>query len=79
VYVSRLEVLFGADAEKLFFALEVDFLREAVVWMSGKGFQSWVIPAGVIVGGCVLWWLSSQIHIPYWQRPSTILKKLRLW
>jgi len=75
VYFSRLELLFGGGADKLFLAFEVPIrLVPVVEWMSYKGLQSWFIPAvfvfiGLIVGS---WGWSIR-------GGSNILRKLHLW
>ena len=64
VYCSGLELLFGADGGKLF--LEIDLpmrISELVSWMSGKGFQSWIIPAIFIVIGFLMWKWQSGIYV----------------
>jgi hypothetical protein len=80
VYFSRLELLFGGEASKLFLALEVPIrLRTVIEWMSLKGLQSWFIPAAFIVIGLVIWhWqsridVSDVVDVPRW------LRKLHLW
>jgi len=76
VYFSRLELLFGGEADKLFLAFEVPIrLTPVVEWMSLKGLQSWFIPAvfvvvGLIIGSCG-WGISVG--------RSNVLRKLHLW
>jgi hypothetical protein len=80
VYFSRLELLFGGEASKLFLELEVPIrLQAPIEWMSLKGLQSWFIPAVFIVIGLVIWYWQSRIdvgdivNVPRW------LRKLHLW
>lgn len=62
VYASRLEVLFGAEPSKLFFAVTMPAgLRDVVEWMSVKGFESWLIPAAFIAIGIGIWYWQSRI------------------
>lgn len=64
VYFSRLEVLLGADAEKLFLAWPMPGpFANAVEWSSRKGFQSWFIPAIVIGTGIALWILQRRLRL----------------
>jgi len=57
VYFNRLSLLVNGDAEKLFLTVTVpSSLRPAVSWASERGFQSWVIPALILLGG--LWLLN---------------------
>ena len=77
VYFSRLELLFGGEASKLFLALEVPVkLRTVIEWMSLKGLQSWFIPAAFIVIGLVIWHWQSKIDVG---NVSRWLRKLHLW
>jgi len=75
VYFSRLELLFGGEASKLFLSVDMPIrLQGAVEWMSIKGVQSWFIPAAVLVGGILVWNYSNAMTII-----SGFLRKLRLW
>ena len=76
VYFSRVEVfLFGGEAQKLFLTFEVPMrLREAVMWMSAKGIQSWFIPAAVLAGGIIVWNYSNITS-----KLSKFLEKVKLW
>lgn len=77
VYFSRLELLFGGKASKLFLLLGVPArLEPAVEWMSFKGLQSWFIPAVFIVIGLVIWHWQSKIDVG---NVSGWLRKLHLW
>lgn len=77
VYFSRLELLLGGEASKLFLALEVPVkLQTAIEWMSFKGLQSWFIPAVFIVLGLVLWHWQGRI---YAGNVSGWLRKIHLW
>jgi hypothetical protein len=77
VYFSSLEVLFGADASKLFLSIQLPVqLRPMIEWMSMKGFQSWFIPALFIVLGIILWQTQASI---YTGNQLKWLRKLRLW
>jgi len=77
VYFSRLELLLGGEASKLFLTLGVPaWLRAPIEWMSWKGFQSWFIPAVFIFLGLVMWYWQSKIdegNVSRW------LRKLHLW
>jgi len=72
VYFSRLELLFGGEANKLFLSLPVPIrIQPLIEWMSLKGLQSWFIPIGFIVLGLILWgWQSniraSGLRLPRW-------------
>ena len=80
VYFSRLELLSGGEASKLFLALEVPVrLRTAIEWMSFKGFQSWFIPAVFIVIGLVIWYWQSRINLGDIVNVPRWLRKLHLW
>ena len=75
VYFSRLELLFGGEANKLFLAFEMPMrLSPVVEWMSLKGLQSWFIPAVFVVFGLVIGSLGWSIR-----GGSNILRKLHLW
>lgn len=75
VYFSRLELLFGADAEMLFMSFAVPGrLGDTVAWMSVKGLQSWFIPVAVFVGG---WVAVSWSGL--WDKLSSLLSKSKLW
>ena len=76
VYFTRLEFLFGSgEASKLFLEIEVPIrLKDAVVWMSYKGVQSWFIPGVFVVLGIILWTRSNLSNLI-----SRILTKLKLW
>lgn len=77
VYFSRLELLFGGEASRLFLALEVPVrLGTAIEWMSFKGLQSWFIPALFIVLGLVIWHWQNKIDAG---NVSGWLRKLKLW
>lgn len=77
VYFSRLELLLGGEASKLFLAIEVPVrLRTAIEWMSFKGLQSWFIPVVFIVIGLVIWHWQSKIDAG---NASRWLRKLHLW
>jgi hypothetical protein len=77
VYFSRLELLFGGEASKLFLALKVPAsLRTTIEWMSFKGLQSWFIPAVFVVIGLVIWYWQSKIGVG---NVSGWLRKLHLW
>lgn len=56
VYFNRMDVLFGGNINKLFLTFGVpSVLQRYVEWMSMRGFQSWIIPAAVLIGGLWLW------------------------
>ncbi len=75
VYFSRLELLFGGEADKLFLAFEMPIkLAPVVEWMSYKGLQSWFIPAVFVIMGIIVWSWSQSIS-----GGSNILRKLHLW
>jgi len=75
VYFSRLELMLGGEASKLFLSVNIPIrLREAVEWMSMKGVESWFIPAAILVGGIVLWNYSNVMTLI-----SGFLRKIRLW
>jgi hypothetical protein len=77
VYFSRLELLFGGEASKLFLMLEVPVGLQAVIeWMSLKGLQSWFIPAVFIFIGLVIWYWQSNIDVG---NISGWFRKLHLW
>jgi hypothetical protein len=77
IYFSRLELLFGGEASKLFLALGVPaWLRAPIEWMSIKGLQSWFIPAVFIVIGLIIWYWQSKIEVG---NVSKWLRKLHLW
>jgi len=77
VYFSRLELLFGGEASKLFLALEVPVrLQAPIEWMSFKGLQSWFIPAVFIFIGLVIWYWQSNIYVG---NVSGWFRKLHLW
>jgi len=79
VYVSfsRLELLLGGGADRLFLALEVPAeLQTTIEWMSLKGFESWFIPAAFISIGLAIWYCQSRIHVG---SVSGWLRKLHLW
>lgn len=72
-------VMFAPEIwSKLFLSLPVGPLGDVVLWMSIKGFQSWIIPASFIPLGALLWWLASKIHTP-WYPVKRLLHRLRLW
>ena len=75
VYFSRLELIFGGEATKLFLSVDMPVrLQSAVQWMSVKGVQSWFIPAAVLAGGIVLLNYSNTMTLI-----SNFLRKFRLW
>ncbi|MFC1897060.1 hypothetical protein ACFLX8_00610 [Chloroflexota bacterium] len=75
VYSSRLELLFGSEADKLFLAFEVPIrLVPIVEWMSYKGLQSWFIPTVLVVVGLIVGSWGWSIR-----GGSNILRKLHLW
>ena len=75
VYFSRLELIFGGEATKLFLSVDMPIrLQSAVQWMSVKGVQSWFIPAAVLAGGIVLLNYSNTMTLI-----SNFLRKFRLW
>ena len=77
VYFSRLELLLGGEASKLFLALEVPVrLQAPIEWMSLKGLQSWFIPAVFIFIGLIIWYWQSNIDVG---NVSGWLRKLHLW
>ena len=77
VYFSRLELIFGGQASKLFLALEVPLkLRPMIEWMSMKGFQSWFVPAVFIVLGLIVWGWQASIDVG---NKFGWLRKLHLW
>jgi hypothetical protein len=77
VYFSRLELLFGAEAAKLFLAIGIPVrLRAPIEWMSMKGLQSWFIPAVFIVVGLLIWQWQTRIDAGNSLR---WLNKLHLW
>lgn len=62
VYASRIELLFGGGANKLFLAIEMPAgIQDVVEWMSIKGFESWLIPAAFIAIGIGIWYWQSKI------------------
>ncbi len=76
VYFSRLELLFGGEADKLFLAFEMPIrLAPVVQWTSYKGLQSWFIPAVFVVVGLIIWSCGWRISVG----GSNILRKLHLW
>ena len=75
VYASRIEVIFGAQTEKLFLSMTVPTqLQKAVNWMSGKGFESWLIPTVFIVIGILIWKFESEIEYFIFRRIPNILR-----
>jgi len=77
VYFSRLELLFGGEAYKLFLAIEVPIrLQAPIEWMSLKGLESWFIPAVFIFIGLIIWYWQSSIEVG---NVSGWFKKLHLW
>ncbi len=77
IHFSIWEMLWsGADtADKLFLSISMPSpLNSWVLWMTGKGFQSWLIPAGVAVGGLMI-----MSWVGFTGRLSDALRKLRLW
>jgi hypothetical protein len=75
VYTSRIEVFFGAQTTKLFLTMTVPMpVQKTVTWMSGKGFESWIIPAVFIVGGILLWKFEAEIEYFIFRRiPNTLM------
>ena len=75
VYFSRLELMFGGEASKLFLSLDVPIrLHSMVEWMSVKGLQSWFIPAVILAGGIIVFNYSNILALT-----SKLLEKLKLW
>ena len=75
VYFSRLELMFGGEASKLFLSLDMPIrLRSMVEWMSVKGLQSWFIPAAILAGGIIVFNYSNILELI-----SKLLEKLKLW
>ena len=75
VYFSRLELLFGGEADKLFLTFEMPVrLVPVVEWMSYKGLQSWFIPAVFVVVGLIIRSWGWGISVG-----SNVLRKLHLW
>ncbi len=76
VYFSRLELLFGGEAGKLFLSFGMPIrLVPVVEWISLKGLQSWFIPAVFVVVGLVIGSWGWRIHVG----GANVLKKLHLW
>jgi hypothetical protein len=73
VYFNRLSLFFSGDADKLFLTVTVpSSLRSAVSWASERGFQSWVIPALILLGGL---WLLNYSRL--WRLISGWLNKIK--
>lgn len=77
VYFSRLELLFGGNAAKLFLSVDLpERIRSMIEWMSMKGFQSWFIPTIFIILGLIIWGIQSNIYVG---DKFGWLRKLHLW
>lgn len=82
VYFSLWEVIFkvasggGSAASKLFLAIAIPWtpLANMVLWMTGKGFESWFIPLIVGLGG--LWIMSGT---GFTDSLSYRVQKWKLW
>jgi len=75
VYLSRLELLFGADTGKLFLTWGMPGrLGVTVMWMSSKAIQSWFIPVVFLIVG---WVMLSKSGLK--DRVSNLLSKSGLW
>lgn len=66
VHFSPMEMLFNWEsASKLFLIIKipVEFsaLRDLIVWISIKGFQSWFIPALFVIAGIILWHYLTEV------------------
>ena len=76
IHFSWWEALWAAaSGDKLFLTIGVPSpLDSWVFWMSNKGFQSWVIPLLVGMGGVYLVFVTSLFDYC-----TGILRRLRLW
>jgi len=64
VYFSLVDLIFGFGATwpKLFLAIPMPGgLQGCVLWMTGKGAQSWFIPAVFLAAGILLWSCRNRI------------------
>lgn len=82
VYFSPAEVIFGAkDIRDLFLAWDAPSQLDGMIeWAGIKGFQSWFIPACLIVAGIFLWYWQTKIYARRLRLSRLLMKaKRRIW
>ena len=81
IHFSTIELLFGGkNPSDLFLAVDVPHWLDGIIeWSSLKGFESWVIPAIIIIAGLVV--SGAGLEMETYQRFSIsgLLRKWKLW
>ena len=66
IYANRLAIMFDLNAinniDALFLTIKSPYyINSPVSWMSSQGFQSWIMPLFVLIGGILLYRYSRRI------------------